>query len=236
MKDDAYYDLIEGQIAPFPTTRPSKLNVRSKRSFRTFYFATKRVLDIFGAVFGLLLIFPLLIGVALAIKINSRGPVFFRQERYGLNGELFRIYKFRTMYSESGDATGVKQTTSNDNRVTPVGAFLRRTSIDELPQLINVLNGTMSFVGPRPHVPNMLAAGVRYEDFDRRYMYRHGMLPGITGLAQVNGYRGPTSSYEAARGRLELDLEYIRTASLYGDFKILVKTIAKELLRGGSGH
>ena len=192
----------------------------------------KRAMDILGAGIGVLIISPLLIGVAIAIKATSKGPVFFRQDRYGLNGELFSIYKFRTMYTDRGDSTGVQQTTVNDARVTRIGAFLRRTSIDELPQLLNVLEGTMSLVGPRPHVPNMLAAGVRYEDFDHRYMDRHSMVPGITGLAQVNGYRGETTTHEAAAGRLEHDLRYARTASITGDIKILINTVRKEFLSG----
>lgn len=198
---------------------------------RAFVY-TKRAMDILGAGLGVLMISPLLIGVAIGIKATSKGPVFFRQNRYGLNGELFSIYKFRTMYTEQGDSTGVQQTTANDARITRIGAFLRRTSIDELPQLLNVLEGTMSLVGPRPHVPNMLAAGVRYEDFDRRYMDRHSMVPGITGLAQVNGYRGETTTHEAAAGRLEYDLRYARTASIAGDIKILFNTVRKEFLSG----
>ncbi|PTV96550.1 lipopolysaccharide/colanic/teichoic acid biosynthesis glycosyltransferase [Rhodobacter aestuarii] len=178
---------------------------------------------------------PLLLGCAAAIKLTSPGPVFFRQNRYGRKGTPFQIYKFRTMRTELSDSSGVQQTVKGDPRITPVGAFLRRTSIDELPQLLNVLEGTMSIVGPRPHVPNMIAAGVRYEDFDHRYMRRHAVLPGITGLAQVRGYRGETDTYEAARGRLDHDLEYLRTASFWGDLKIVFGTLSKEFGRG-SGY
>ncbi|WP_298497208.1 sugar transferase [uncultured Maritimibacter sp.] len=192
----------------------------------------KRSIDIVGAGVGLVLLAPLLIGCALAIKATSRGPVFFRQNRYGLNSEMFSIYKFRTMHTDLGDSSGVQQTKQNDPRITRVGAFLRKTSFDELPQLLNVLNGTMSLVGPRPHVPNMLAAGIRYEDFDPRYLDRHAMVPGITGLAQVNGFRGETQTYEAAKGRINKDIEYCRSASIKMDLKIILKTIRCEFLSG----
>lgn len=194
--------------------------------------ATKRAIDIAGAGVGLVLLAPLLIGCAVAIKATSKGPVFFRQERYGLDSKMFRIFKFRTMYTDMGDRTGVQQTVQDDPRITRVGAFLRKTSFDELPQLLNVLDGSMSLVGPRPHVPNMLAAGVRYEEFDRRYLSRHAMVPGITGLAQVNGYRGETQTYDAAQGRLEMDIEYCETATITTDIKILFKTIRCEFLSG----
>lgn len=199
---------------------------------RTGYRRAKRALDIAGAAAGLLMLAPLLLGCAAAIKLTSPGPVFFRQNRYGLDGKLFSIYKFRTMRCDVQDCSGVQQTVKNDPRITPIGAFLRRSSFDELPQLLNVLNGTMSIVGPRPHVPNMIAAGVRYEDFDPRYMERHVALPGITGLAQVKGYRGETDTYDAARGRLDYDLEYTRTASFWGDVKIILGTLAKEFVSG----
>lgn len=199
---------------------------------RAGYRLAKRALDVTGAAVGLVLLAPLLLGCAAAIKLTSPGPVFFRQDRYGLNGKLFSIYKFRTMRCDLQDCSGVQQTVKNDPRITRIGAFLRRSSFDELPQLLNVLNGTMSVVGPRPHVPNMLAAGVRYEEFDPRYMERHVVLPGITGLAQVKGYRGETDTHEAARGRLDYDLEYTRTATFWGDVKIILGTLAKEFVSG----
>lgn len=196
--------------------------------------ATKKAIDVVGALVGLVLLAPLLIGCAIAIKATSTGPVFFRQERYGLNNKMFRIYKFRTMFTDRGDQTGVLQTTRDDPRITKVGSFLRKTSFDELPQLLNVLNGTMSLVGPRPHVPNMLAAGIRYEDLDFRYLDRHTMLPGITGLAQVSGFRGETRTYEAAIGRINKDIEYCSTATIKMDIKIIFRTLRCEFL-GGSG-
>ena len=194
--------------------------------------ALKRALDVFGAATGLFLLLPLFALIALAIKLTSRGPVFFRQARYGLNGETFTVLKFRTMYSHLCDRSGVAQTVVNDARVTLVGNFLRRSNFDELPQLINVLKGDMSLVGPRPHVPGMLAAGVPYEEFDPRYMLRHKVRPGITGLAQVNGFRGETKEDYAAHMRLEHDLLYIESQSFVLDLKIIAETFLREFFFG----
>ncbi|MET1414281.1 sugar transferase [Roseibium sp. HPY-6] len=192
----------------------------------------KRFVDVVGAGTGLILLAPLLAMIAVAVKFTSRGPIIFRQERYGLNGERFTIFKFRTMHDHMCDGTGVSQTVSNDPRVTAVGNFLRRSNFDELPQLVNVLKGDMSLVGPRPHVPGMLAAGIAYEKFDSRYMDRHLARPGITGLAQVNGYRGETADALSARMRLEHDLAYLEKQSLTLDLKILARTFIREFFRG----
>ncbi|MGC1464577.1 MAG: sugar transferase [Pseudolabrys sp.] len=194
--------------------------------------AGKRALDIFGATFGLLVFAPLLIGIVAAIKITSPGPVFFRQKRYGYHNRRFRIFKFRTMYVERGDQRGVQQTTSGDSRITPLGRILRKTSLDELPQLINVLKGDMSLVGPRPHVPGMLANGMLYEAMIPYYFQRHNMRPGLTGLAQVRGFRGSTADPTAALARLDCDLEYIETWSLWRDLGIIIRTAIKEFLSG----
>ena len=192
----------------------------------------KRCVDLCGATTGLVLLFPLLATMALIIKTTSPGPVFFRQQRYGLNGVPFTIFKFRTMHIHLCDTSGVAQTVANDPRITPIGSFLRKSNFDELPQLINVLKGDMSLVGPRPHVPGMLAVGVPYEDFDLRYMDRHNIRPGITGLAQVNGCRGETRTELSARMRLEYDLIYVQAQSFWLDATILAKTIAKEFFKG----
>lgn len=195
----------------------------------------KRTFDLTGAAVALILLLPLFVAIAVAIKLTSQGPVFFRQERHGLNGRLFTIFKFRSMRTDLCDVSGVAQTVVNDPRLTPVGAFLRKSNFDELPQLINVLRGEMSLVGPRPHVPDMHAAGVPYQDFDSRYMDRHKVLPGITGLAQANGFRGDTRKAHAAHMRLEYDLAYIRRQSFLLDVRILGTTLLKEFF-GSSGY
>ncbi len=199
---------------------------------RPGYRKLKRTLDIFGAGIGLILLLPLMLAISIAIKATSRGPVIFRQERHGLNGDVFTIFKFRSMYTHLGDGTGVCQTVCGDPRITRVGSFLRKSNFDELPQLLNVLKGDMSLVGPRPHVPGMLAAGMAYEDFDARYMSRHQVRPGITGLAQVSGCRGETTNPVSARKRLEYDLEYLEKQSLALDLKIIAQTVSREFFHG----
>lgn len=195
----------------------------------------KRSIDIAGSAAGLILLSPLLAGLAIGVKLSSPGPVIFRQARYGRNNELFMALKFRSMYVAKQDATGVVQTRKNDPRITPIGRFLRKSNFDELPQLWNVLKGEMSLVGPRPHVPGMLAAGKLYEEFDTRYLSRHQVRPGITGLAQVNGFRGETTDPYHASMRLEYDLEYLKSQSTRGDLKIIVMTVVNEFTRG-SGY
>jgi exopolysaccharide biosynthesis polyprenyl glycosylphosphotransferase len=194
----------------------------------------KRVFDVCGALAAITLLSPLLVGVAVAIKLTSRGPVFFKQNRYGYRNQRFRIYKFRTMYSHLADRSGRQQTVDGDTRITPLGRLLRRTSIDELPQLLNVLKGDMSLVGPRPHVPGMLASTRLYEDLIPYYFQRHCVRPGLTGLAQVSGCRGSTAQATAAIDRIDYDLKYIETWSLWLDAKILIRTVRKEVLSGGS--
>jgi lipopolysaccharide/colanic/teichoic acid biosynthesis glycosyltransferase len=211
---------------------PAEQRVRRLRLARLLNGGLKKTLDITGATAGIILLLPLLVAVSVAIKTTSRGPVLFRQQRYGRNGELFTVLKFRTMHVDRCDSSGVAQTVENDPRLTAVGAFLRKSNFDELPQLINVLKGDMSLVGPRPHVPGMLASGVPYEIFDPRYMDRHAVLPGITGLAQVKGFRGETRDSYAARMRLEYDLAYVRRQSVLLDVKIISVTIMKEFFMG----
>lgn len=183
----------------------------------------KRSFDLALAGTAVLLLSPLLLLIALAVRLSSPGPVLFMQDRYGLDGRRFRIYKFRTMrVLEAGDQKGLRQATRNDPRVTPVGAVLRRWSLDELPQLFNVLEGTMSLVGPRPHAVDH---NEQYRRLIPGYMQRHLFKPGITGLAQVSGFRGETSTLEAMAMRVAADLEYQREWSLGKDLKILVKTV-----------
>lgn len=201
-------------------------------NWRPLHLAAKRTVDIVGAALGLLLLSPLLIVVAAMIKFTSSGPVFFRQERTGLDNKPFEILKFRTMYHDRCDLSGVAQTTACDLRITPIGRIIRRTNIDELPQLFNVLKGDMSLVGPRPHVPGMLAAGVRYEDLVAGYQRRHAMRPGITGLAQADGLRGPTIEAKSAVMRVMRDIEYIRDFSIWLDIRLLYRTFVNEIVRG----
>src|SRR5262249_22664355 len=167
-----------------------------------------------------------------AIKITSPGPVIFQQKRYGYHNRRFWIYKFRTMHTHLSDQKGTHQTTTDDPRVTAIGRILRRSSLDELPQLINVLKGDMSLVGPRPHVPGMLAGGMLYEELTPYYFQRHHMRPGITGLAQVSGYRGETTVPLSAIERLDRDLQYIEKWSLWLDTRILARTVIREFISG----
>ncbi|MFS8035883.1 exopolysaccharide biosynthesis polyprenyl glycosylphosphotransferase [Xanthobacter sp. AM11] len=186
----------------------------------------KGVEDYVVATVGLILVSPILLLAAIAIKLDSPGPVLFRQPRVGLNNKVFQCYKLRTMRVDPAD-DGSKGTAKHDPRITKVGAFLRSTSIDELPQLINVLKGEMSVVGPRPHVPNMrVATNVRYEAI-RQYVARYRMKPGITGWAQINGMRGGINTLEKAERGVELDLFYIEHWSIWFDIRIMLLTITK---------
>ncbi len=182
---------------------------------------SKRALDIVGAGFGLIFFFPFLCVIALLIKLTSRGPVFFRQRRTGYGGSIFSIYKFRTM-SVLEDGDEVTHATRGDGRTTAFGAILRRSSLDELPQLINVLKGDMSLVGPRPHA---VKHDVYYGGLVSGYNLRFCAKPGITGLAQVSGYRGEITSIQNMSDRVALDLAYISTWSFALDVKILVRTV-----------
>ena len=183
-------------------------------------------------VLGLLLLLlsaPVMAAVAVLIKLDSRGPVLFVQERFGFNNNPIRVLKFRTMYLDRGDASGAERTVRNDPRVTRVGRVLRALSLDELPQLINVVRGDMSLVGPRPHAIAMRAGDHLYDDAVASYLNRHRVKPGITGWAQVNGFRGEVDTLEKARARVEHDLYYIEHWSLWLDLKILLTT-APQLL------
>jgi len=181
----------------------------------------KRVEDILIGSLILLLIMPVMIIIGLTIKFTSPGPIIFRQKRYGLRGDKIHVWKFRTMsVCENGD--DVKQATRNDSRITPFGAFLRKTSLDELPQFFNVIRGDMSIVGPRPHA---VAHNEEYRSQLQGYMLRHLIKPGITGWAQINGWRGETDTLYKMRKRLEFDLEYMREWSLWLDIKIIIYTI-----------
>lgn len=187
----------------------------------------KAIFDRVGAfVLIVLLAIPLVL-VALLIKLDSRGPVLFRQPRVGFNNRLFVVYKFRTMYHDRADLLCDVQTTRGDERVTRVGFWLRRLSIDELPQLINVLNGSMALVGPRPHAPNTKAEGRPFASAVSEYARRHRVKPGITGWAQVNGWRGETKSINHLEQRVNYDLEYIENWSVALDLKIILLTLIR---------
>lgn len=195
--------------------------------FYGLYGWAKQVEDFILGGLILPLVSPLMIAIAVAIKATSPGPVLFKQRRYGLNGAVVEVWKFRSMMV-CEDGENIPQAKKNDARVTALGAFLRRTSLDELPQFINVLQGSMSVVGPRPHA---LAHNEQYRKLIKGYMLRHKVKPGITGWAQVNGWRGETDTLDKMQKRIEYDLEYIRNWSLWFDLKIVVLTI----LRGFSG-
>ncbi|WP_037247620.1 undecaprenyl-phosphate glucose phosphotransferase [Rhodopirellula baltica] len=181
----------------------------------------KRAADLIIASAGLLAISIPMLMVAAAVKLTSPGPVFFRQRRYGLDGQEIRVWKFRSM-TTCDDGTVVKQATHNDSRITPLGAILRKTSLDELPQLFNVIEGSMSLVGPRPHAS---AHNEQYRGLIRGYMMRHKVKPGITGLAQVNGCRGETETVDKMEQRIHFDHQYIRSWSLLLDIRILFRTL-----------
>jgi Undecaprenyl-phosphate glucose phosphotransferase len=183
---------------------------------------------VFDRVIGglaLLALSPLMLLTALAIKLDSKGPVLFRQKRYGFNNELIEVFKFRSMYVEKSDATAAKLVTKDDPRVTRVGRFIRKTSIDELPQLFNVVfYGNLSLVGPRPHAVHAKAAESLYQDVVDGYYARHKVKPGITGWAQINGWRGETDTADKIRGRVDCDLDYIERWSPLFDLYILAMT------------
>jgi len=181
----------------------------------------KRLSDVVLASLILVLISPLLLAIAIGVKLSSPGPVIFRQRRNGLDGGEITVYKFRSMTAQDNGSV-VRQATKHDSRVTPFGAFLRRSSLDELPQFVNVLQGRMSIVGPRPHA---VAHNEEYRQIIKSYMVRHKVRPGITGWAQVNGHRGETDTIEKMAARVEYDLEYLRNWSLGLDLQIIVRTI-----------
>ena len=182
----------------------------------------KRVVDIIVSSLILLLTWPVLLAITIGIRLTSSGPAIFRQTRYGLDGRSIIVYKFRTM-RVCEDGTEIVQATRDDARITKLGHFLRRTSLDELPQFINVLQGSMSIVGPRPHA---VSHNEMYRKVIKGYMVRHKVKPGITGWAQVNGFRGETETLDKMARRVELDLEYLRNWSLGLDFFIIIRTVA----------
>ncbi|HZV66780.1 MAG TPA: undecaprenyl-phosphate glucose phosphotransferase [Telluria sp.] len=187
----------------------------------------KRSSDIVFGLAILLMLVPLMIAIAVAVRATSPGPVIFRQRRYGLYGEEIIVYKFRSM-TVTDDGKTIVQASKNDQRVTSIGAFLRRSSLDELPQFVNVLQGRMSIVGPRPHA---VAHNEQYRKLIKGYMLRHKVKPGITGWAQVNGLRGETQTLDKMEARIQYDLDYLRNWSLWLDLWIILKTVKVVLTR-----
>ena len=216
------FDLIQsrtGEILGMPVV------ALCETPFSGYRGVVKRLTDLSLSLTGMLLLSPLFLAVCIAVKLSSPGPVIFKQRRYGLDGKEIQVYKFRTM-TVTEDGPVIRQATRDDARVTPVGRVLRRYSIDELPQLMNVVLGNMSLVGPRPHA---VTHNEEYRKLIKGYMLRHKVRPGITGLAQVNGCRGETTRLEDMRARIEYDLDYLRHWSPALDFKILFKTIVAVL-------
>jgi putative colanic acid biosysnthesis UDP-glucose lipid carrier transferase len=218
---DAFaFDLVQGRLVEI-NGMPA-LSV-CDTPFHGMDAVLKRATDLGLATVALLVSSPLMLAIAAAVKLTSKGPVLFRQRRYGLNGDEILVYKFRSM-TTTEDGAVVTQATRADSRVTPVGRFIRKTSLDELPQLINVLQGKMSVVGPRPHA---VAHNEMYRKLISGYMIRHKVRPGITGLAQANGLRGETETLDKMSERVRYDLEYLRHWSPWLDIKIIVKTIGQ---------
>jgi Undecaprenyl-phosphate glucose phosphotransferase len=196
-----------------------------QRPFRDINQFVKRGEDLVLGSIALVALSPIMAISALLIRISSPGPVLFVQPRMGFNNEVIQVLKFRTMFTDKGDLSGAGATTRNDPRVTPVGRILRKLSIDELPQLLNVIKGDMSMVGPRPHPLQMKVGERYYQEAVRGYAGRHRVRPGLTGLAQVNGLRGEIRTVERAKRRVELDKEYIDRWSLWLDIRILFATV-----------
>ncbi len=195
----------------------------------------KDTLDRFIALCIIILLSPVMAALALAVRFESKGPAIFRQKRFGFNNELIEVFKFRSMYVDKSDTNAVKLVTKGDPRVTSVGRIIRKTSLDELPQLFNVLKGQLSLVGPRPHATQAKAAGGLYDEVVDGYFARHKVKPGITGWAQINGWRGETDTVEKIEQRVKHDLEYINSWSLGLDLYILFKT-PFALLKGENAY
>lgn len=194
----------------------------------------KSVMDFAGAAILLIVFAPLLFGIAVAVRFTSPGPVFFRQPRFGKGRNAVVVTKFRTMRVEGTDIGGKRQASRDDDRITPIGRFLRRSCLDELPQLWDVLCGRMSLVGPRPHPLQLEIDGEPIESLIHGYHARHAVRPGMTGLAQIRGNRGPVENYSMAAERVAYDTRYIREHSLWLDVILLLKTLAVPFQKDGS--
>jgi lipopolysaccharide/colanic/teichoic acid biosynthesis glycosyltransferase len=232
---------IQGEIAMPELAALSPLGMNAKGAVPAVIVATgplnlldrfiKRAFDVTVASLALLALLPLFVVVAIAIKFDSSGPVLFRQTRIGRGNQMFEMFKFRSMFTDELDGAGHRSASRDDDRITNVGRLIRRTSIDELPQLVNVLRGDMSVVGPRPHALGSRAADKLFWEVDRRYWDRHAAKPGLTGLAQVRGFRGATLVEDDLRNRLQADLEYLEHWSIWRDIKIIFLTVRVVLHR-----
>lgn len=205
----------------------------SGASERSGYVIAKRALDLALSILGLVALAPLMATIAIAIKLDSPGPVFFRQRRHGYMNEEFLVWKFRSMRVNATDHKAARQVTADDDRITRVGRFIRKTSLDELPQILNIITGEMSIVGPRPHAIGMLSGGAESSKLVETYAHRHRIKPGLTGWAAVNGSRGPVDTAEDVRRRVALDLEYVERRSFWLDVAIILRTAP--CLLGDSG-
>ena len=236
-------DAHEAKVAPRDAAEPTAVvgdwltvTLLADRPIRRWNAVLKTGSDLVLGTLILLLLLPLLACIALAIKIDSPGPLLFKQRRHGFSSREFDIYKFRTMHHDpAASGVALQQTARGDRRITRLGHFLRRFSLDELPQVFNVLEGDMSLVGPRPHAVNMRTEQRLGEEITAAYLHRHRVKPGITGWAQINGYRGATDTVEQLRRRIKLDLYYVEHWSLGFDLKILSLTL-RAVLRGANAY
>ena len=217
--DSAEADAAYGRIADLPLAHVAGVQADEARAF------AKRVVDVVVGLAALVAAAPIMAVVALAVRLESPGPLLFRQRRHGFNNEEIVVWKFRSMRHEAADAKAARQVTADDDRVTRVGRFIRRTSLDELPQLLNVLKGEMSLVGPRPHAVGMRTGDVESHRLVAEYAHRHRMKPGMTGWAAIQGSRGPVDTPELVRRRVALDVEYIERQSVWLDLYILIMTV-----------
>jgi Undecaprenyl-phosphate glucose phosphotransferase len=207
------------RIADAALTELSGAKIDARKAF------IKRAQDLVVGGLGLVVAAPVMAIVAVAVKLDSPGPIFFRQRRHGFNNEEILVWKFRSMRHEMADAKAARQISANDDRVTKVGKFIRKTSLDELPQLFNVMRGEMSIVGPRPHAVGMKTGDVESAKLVAQYAHRHRMKPGVTGWAAINGSRGPVDTPELVRERVALDVDYIERQSFWLDLYIIIMTI-----------
>jgi len=216
------YDHIQQRLRHIANISVQDITGKPKSGRHT---VLKRLMDIVVSSTALVLGAPVLALIGLAVKLDSPGPMLFKQTREGFNNRVFKVYKFRSLRIEEEDKKAAQQVVKGDNRVTRVGRFIRKTSLDELPQLLNVLKGDMSLVGPRPHAVGMRTGDTESYKLVEEYAHRHKVKPGMTGWAQINGSRGPMHDAASVARRVQLDVEYIEKASIWFDITIMLKTL-----------